>query len=231
MEIIAHRGSSHEAPENTLASIKLGWAEGADAVEIDVHASKDGQIVVIHDANARRTAGVSRQVAARTLAELQALDVGRWKHARYSGERIPTLGEALATVPAGRRMFVEIKGRRECVGAFARTFRESGLLPDQVVPIGFDLETMRLMKRELPELEVAWVAQFRRTFRGWSPKAEPLIERAKEAGLDALDLDGRGPLDEEFAGKVHAAGLKLYVWTVDVPARARRLRADRKSVV
>lgn len=81
------------------------------------------------------------------------------------------------------------------------------------------------IKQALPELEVALVAQFRRTLRGWSPKAETLIEKAKAAGLDALDLNGRGPLDAEFVGKVHAAGLKLYVWTVDSPARAEKLRA------
>ena len=84
---------------------------------------------------------------------------------------------------------------------------------------------MRGIKQALPELEVAWVAEFRRTLRGWSPKAETLIEKAKAAGLDALDLDGRGPLDAGFVGKVHAAGLKLYVWTVDAPSRAEKLRA------
>ena len=225
MEIIAHRGASHDAPENTLAAIRLGWAQGADAVEIDVHCSKDGQVVVFHDATLSRTAGVRRRVASQTVAELQSFDVGSWKHTRFAGERVPTLAEALATIPKGRRLFVEIKCGPECIPAFAKTFRASRKAASQDVPIGFGIETMRGIKEALPELEVAWVAEFRRTLRGWSPQAETLIERAKAAGLDALDLDGRGPLDAEFVGKVHAAGLRLYVWTVDAPARAEKLRA------
>lgn len=225
MEIIAHRGASHDAPENTLAAIRLGWAQGADAVEIDVHCSKDGQVVVVHDADLRRTARSNSRIALHTLDELQTFDVGSWKHARFAGERIPTLAGALATIPKGKRLFIEIKGGPECIPGFAHAFQASGKSSSQVVPIGFGLETMRALKQALPELEVALVAQFRRTLGGWSPKAETLIAKSKAAGLDALDLDGRGPLDATFVSKVHEAGLKLYVWTVDSPARARELRA------
>lgn len=225
MEIIAHRGASFDAPENTLAAIRLGWAQRADVVEIDVHLSKDDQVVVIHDADLHKTAGIRRRVAALSVAELKTFDIGSWKHARFSGERIPTLAEALATIPTGKRLFVEIKCGPKCIPAFAKAFRASGKAASQVVPIGFSIETMRAIKQALPELEVAWVAEFRRTLHGWSPKVETLIEKAKVAGLDALDLDGRGPLDAEFVGMVHGAGLKLYVWTVDAPARAEKLRA------
>ena len=95
MDIIAHRGASHDAPENTLASVRLGWAQEADAVEVDVRQSRDGHIVVIHDAHTRRTARVKRLVRAQTLDELRALDVGRWKHPRYAGEKVPTLAETI----------------------------------------------------------------------------------------------------------------------------------------
>ena len=224
-EIIAHRGASHDAPENTLASIQLGWQQDADAVEIDVQFSRDGHIVVIHDDNTRKTAGVRKKVSAQTLAQLKALDVGRWKHARWAGERIPTLAEAFATIPDGKRLFVEIKCGAECIPGFVQDFRASGRKAGQVVPIGFSLETMRQLKRALPELEVCWIAAFRRTLRGWSPKAEKLIERATEAGLDGLDVGSNGPVDPAFARKVHQAGLKLYIWTVDSVSKAKRLIA------
>jgi glycerophosphoryl diester phosphodiesterase len=224
-EIIAHRGASHDAPENTLASIDLGWRQGADAVEIDVQFSKDGHIVVIHDDSTRRTAGVRKKVSAQTLAQLKALEVGRWKHAKWSGERIPTLAEAFAAIPDGKRLFVEIKCGAECIPAFVRDVQASGRKARQVVPIGFSRDTMRQLKRALPELEVCWVAAFRRTLRGWSPPAETLIERALAAGVDALDVGGRGPVNAEFARKVHQAGLKLYIWTVDSPVQAKRLMA------
>lgn len=223
-EIIAHRGASREAPENTLASIRLAWQQGADAVEIDVHQSRDGHIVVIHDAHTRKTAGVMRRVRSQTLAELRALDVGRWKHRRWAGERIPTLAEVLDAVPAGKRLFVEIKCGPECLPRFVETVKRSGKKPAHIVPIGFDLTTLKLVKWALPGLEVAWVQGFRRTWRGaWTPSAEKLIATARDAGLDALDLGGRGPVNEPFAAKVHAAGLKLYIWTVDSPRQARRL--------
>ena len=225
VEIIAHRGASHDAPENTLASIQLGWQQDAAAVEIDVQFSRDGHIVVIHDDNTRKTAGVRKKVSAQTLAQLKALDVGRWKHAKWAGERIPTLAEAFATIPDGKRLFVEIKCGAECIPAFVRDFRASGRKAGQVVPIGFSLETMRQLKRALPELEVCWVAAFRRTLRGWSPKPEKLIERATESGLDGLDLGSSGPVDAEFVRKVHLAGLKVYIWTVDSVSKANRLIA------
>lgn len=224
-EIIAHRGASFDAPENTLASIELGWEQGADAVEIDVHFSKDGHIVVIHDDNTRKTAGVRRKVAAQTLAELKARDVGSWKNAKFKGETIPTLPEAFATVPPGKRLFVEIKCGPECIEQFARDFRTSRLKPRQIIPIGFSISTMRQLKQAVPELEVCWIVEFKRTLRGWSPKAERLIEQVAEAGLDGLDVSGKGPVDADFVAKVHDAGQRLYIWTVDVPARASELMA------
>lgn len=223
MNIIAHRGASFEAPENTLAALELGWSQGADAVEIDVHFSRDGHVVVIHDDNTRKTAGVNRKVASQTLAELKGLDVGLWKDSSFAGERIPTLPEALATVPRGKRIFVEVKCGPECILQFARDVRASRLKPEQVVPIGFSLETMRDLKRALPELEVCWIGEFKRTLRGWSPTAEKLIAAVKGVGLDGLDVSGRGPVNGEFVRKVHDAGLRLYIWTVDAPAKARAL--------
>ena len=226
MDIIAHRGASHDAPENTLASVRLGWAQGADAVEVDVRQSRDGHIVVIHDAHTRRTARVNRRVQVQSLDELRALDVGRWKHPRHAGEKIPTLADVIETVPPGKRLFVEIKCGPECLPQFVDTVKRAGKPSSQVVPIGFDLTTMKLVKWALPDWEVAWVQGFRRNWRGgWRPTAEKLIVQAKQAGLDALDLGGRGPVNEVFTAKVHAAGLKLYIWTVDAPAKALRLAA------
>src|SRR5438128_11840999 len=86
-ELIAHRGASHDAPENTLAAVQLAWQQHADAVEVDVRISRDGQLVVIHDDNTLRTGKAARKVSDETLAELRSLDVGRWKGRQWSGER------------------------------------------------------------------------------------------------------------------------------------------------
>ena len=109
VEIVGHRGASHDAPENTLAAIRLAWEQGADAAEFDVYLSKDGKIVVIHDKDTKRVAGVDRPVVGQTLDELRRLDVGKWKAPKFAGEKLPTLNEMLATVPAGKRVFIEVK--------------------------------------------------------------------------------------------------------------------------
>ena len=77
--IIAHRGESFDAPENTLAAVNLAWERGADAVEIDVQLSKDNKIVVIHDENTKRTGGRNKLVKNQTLKELKELDVGIYR--------------------------------------------------------------------------------------------------------------------------------------------------------
>jgi glycerophosphoryl diester phosphodiesterase len=226
MLIIAHRGASRDAPENTLASVNLAWTQGADAVEVDVQFSKDGHVVVIHDDNTRKTAGVARKVSTQTLAELKALDVGRWKNARWTGERIATIEEVLATIPNDRRLFIEIKCGPDCLPRLAEAYRRSGRRPTQVVLIGFSLPTMKRAKQMLPQLEVAWVAEFKRNWRGgWSPTVEHLIKQSKAAGLDALDLGAHGPWTPKLGAKVHEAGLRLYVWTVDSVAKAKQVIA------
>ena len=123
VEIIAHRGSSFLAPENTRAAASLAWQEGADAVEGDFRLSRDGQIVCIHDDTLKRTAGVDRRVSELSLDELRQLDVGSWKAPQFTGERIATLDEMLATVPPGKRFYVEVKCGAEIVPELARHLR------------------------------------------------------------------------------------------------------------
>src|SRR5690349_6499814 len=109
VDIVAHRGASFDAPENTVASAKLGWEQKADAVEIDIYLSKDGRIVVLHDADTKRTAGSVGKVVESTAEHLRTLDAGSWKGADWKGEKIPFLEEIIATVPEGGRLFIEIK--------------------------------------------------------------------------------------------------------------------------
>ena len=224
MEIIAHRGASFDAPENTLSAVTLAWKQGADAVEIDVHCSRDGKVVVIHDPTLRKLARCPGNVCDKTFAELQRLDVGLWKHERWRGERIPSIEAVLGTIPKRKRLFIEIKcgveGLPELVVALSRTRTAVG----SAVLIGFSLATMMEAKRRLPEVEVCWIVERKRDWRTarWTPKADLLIARARDANLDGLDMGVRG-LHTKFVQEVKAAKLKCYVWTVDSPAVARRL--------
>jgi glycerophosphoryl diester phosphodiesterase len=223
VEIIGHRGASHDAPENTLAAIKLAWEQGAGAAEFDVRLTRDRRVVAIHDTDTGRTAGgANRVVAGSTLAELRSLDVGRWKGERFAGEKIPTLDEVLATVPDGRRVFIEVKCGPEVVAELDRVLRASGLKPEQTAVISFDADVVAAVKRDWPDLPAYWVVRLDAK-GGTPPKAEELVARAKEVQADGLDLSASGALDEAFARTVRAAGLGLYVWTVNDPAVAGRM--------
>ena len=112
VEIIAHRGASYLAPENTMSSVLLGWEKQAD-VEVDVHLSEDGHVVVIHDASTKHITGMDLEVKGTTLEELRELDFGSHKGPEFTGERIPLLSEVLATIPPGRKLYVEIKCGKE----------------------------------------------------------------------------------------------------------------------
>ena len=109
MILLAHRGESFIAPENTLAAFKLAWEKHAEAVELDVYLTHDNKIVVMHDAKTGRTAGTDLVLKDTDSAELRKLDVGKWKGEQYAGEKVPFLEEALATIPPRGRLLVEIK--------------------------------------------------------------------------------------------------------------------------
>jgi len=227
MKIIAHRGASHDAPENTLAAVNLAWQQNADAVEIDVHLSKDGKLVVIHDATTKRTCGVNHKVREVTLAQLRTLDAGKWKGDQWAGEKIPTLEEVLAAVPRGKGVVVEIKSGPELLPELKRSLKRAALQPEQVFLAGFSFSHMKQAKLAIPDVRAYWIVAASRGPRGrpaWPVSAAQLIHETKQAGLDGLDVDARGPITPGFVRQVHADNLQLYVWTVDSAAHARKFK-------
>jgi len=117
--IIAHRGSSASAPENTLAAFSLALEQGVDAIECDVRLTKDNHLVVIHDATLNRTTNGTGYVRDHTREELDALDAGSWFHRRFAGERIPTLDTVLSLVDGKKGVNVEIKPVESSAAAHA----------------------------------------------------------------------------------------------------------------
>ena len=225
-EIVGHRGASHDAPENTLPAVKLGFEQGADAVEVDVFATADGRIVAIHDADTKRVAGVKLDVGKSTLADLRKLDVGSWKGERWAGTVIPTLEEVLEAVPEGRRLMIEVKCRVSALPNLERAIEASGKR-ERVALISFSYPLIAQAKRMMPDVPAYWVYGFsvRERARWGNPTMQGLIRKAETAGLDGLDLDGQGPITKTFVDKLRAKGMELYVWTVNDPNRARELIA------
>lgn len=113
IDVIAHRGASAHAPENTLAAFEKAAEAGADWFELDCHLTHDGELAVMHDGNLKRTTGLDRHVRAMTLAEVRQLDAGSWFGPEFAGERIPTLGEALDLARGRIGVYIEIKSDTE----------------------------------------------------------------------------------------------------------------------
>ncbi|MFA6960898.1 MAG: glycerophosphodiester phosphodiesterase [Opitutaceae bacterium] len=220
--IVAHRGASQEAPENTVAAVMLGWAQQADAVEVDVHLTHDDEVVVIHDATLLRTTGRDAHIDAVTLAEIRKLDAGIWKGAAYRGERVPTLAEVLSTVPVGKRIFIELKAADELVPALKRVVEASPVAPEQVVLISFEGDALAAAKRALPRCGTRLLAD--------TPEAAPeklaeLIRFCSEQKFDGLGVSAGWPIDVHLVDRLRAQGLALNVWTVNDVKRARELIA------
>src|SRR5262245_53270390 len=137
VEIVGHRGASHDAPENTMAATNLAWKQSADAVETDIWLSKDGKLIVSHDKNGKRTAGRDVTFLDITQAEARTLDAGSWKDPKFKGEKIPLLEEQIASIPAGKRMLVEIKPGPEIVTELTRVLKQMRATEKNITIISF----------------------------------------------------------------------------------------------
>ena len=108
--VIAHRGASSKAPENTLAAYDLAWELGSDAIEIDLRKTKDSFLVCSHDNNLNRVSSNKKSISSMLLSEINEIDVGSWKSSKFKSERVPLLSKVLSVIPEGKKVFLEIKG-------------------------------------------------------------------------------------------------------------------------
>ena len=219
--IVAHRGASFDAPENTLPAFELAWKRGADAVEGDFLLSKDGHIVCVHDKKTKKVADQNLEVVTSTLKELQALDVGSSKDEKFRGTRIPTLPEVFATVPKGKKIFVEVKCGPEIVEPLIKEIDRSGLTHDQVVLICFNGEVIRKFKKVKPKHKAYWLCSFREKKGVLTPDLKTIMDTLKSTGADGLDSHFSIP--EEFSQEVLDAGYEWHTWTVNDPGMAKQL--------
>ena len=221
--VVAHRGFSYVAPENTMSSMREGWKSGAYGVELDVHMTGDGQVIVIHDETTSRTTGVDLAVSATKTADLQALDAGSWKNAKYKGEKLPLLKDVLAEMPENGHIFIEIKSGPETVQPVKKIV-EAGPWKERVTIIGFDLKTMADAKKAMPERQVYWLRGTEKDKKTgeYIPRGKEIIEPAVANGLDGLDVSWAG-ITPEFVKDAKAAGLSVHAWTVDYDKEVNRL--------
>lgn len=216
--VLGHRGASADAPENTLAAFRLALQQGADGVELDVWRCASGEVVVFHDADARRLAGSPLRVARATLAELRRLDVGSHRGERFRGERIPLLSEVLGEL-AGAVVNVELKAGRvadpRLAAGVARVLRRQGA-GERVVVSSFDTALLAAFRLAAPEVAAGLLFD---EGRSWRHKVSAAALLLRPAALHP-------PLALATPERVRewiARGYGVNVWTVDAPADVERL--------
>lgn len=231
--LFAHRGGAREAPENTLEAFAHGLEAGADRLEMDVHATADGEVVVIHDATVDRTTDGRGRVADLPLEALRRLDAGfRFRDPsgapsfRGRGVRIPTLAEVLETFP-GVPLNIEIKQREPPIErAVLDLLDRSGALGSVLLAAedGAIMERIRACRR--PDVLTGFSTDDVVAFvRAWQAGALDRWEPPGAALQVPPDFLGRPLVTAELVERAHALGLEVHVWTVDDEGEIARLVA------
>ncbi|HKX26797.1 MAG TPA: glycerophosphodiester phosphodiesterase family protein [Blastocatellia bacterium] len=203
--IIAHRGASAAEPENTLRAFELAVKHGAQMIELDLHITRDNQVVVIHDPTLNHTTNLKGRIDQLTLAEVKQADAGK-------GERIPTLEETLDLMRGRARLYLEVKDPRATVETL-RIVRERRSQPD-VLLASFDLKLMRNLGEEVGDIELGVILG--------TPSLDPIVRWREAFPWIALrDLNFRVLSMQVdlclgyLVRRVKASGKHVYAWTVD----------------
>ncbi len=210
---IAHRGASSYAPENTPAAYDLAVEMGATHIELDVHLTADGEVVVIHDDLLDRTTNGHGPVAERTLAELRALDAGAWFAPEFARQRIPTLAEVLAGWGARAHLHIEIKGSTpSLVARTVALVRQHGLA-EQVTITSFMREALAETRDLAPDLPTGWLV---------GEVTDSMVEEALAMGLTQL-CPRADYVTPELVERLHGLGLVVRAWGVSDEVLMRRV--------
>ena len=220
-QIIGHRGAKSNAPENTIVSIKKAHEEGANWVEFDVKLTSDNVPILIHDATLERTTNGQGEVCNRSLDDIARLDAGRWFDVAFTGERVPTLAEALDFMASrGMGFNLEVKpcpGRaRETAEVAARMVKERWPA-DRPAPIfsSFSLDSLDAVRKTVPGFALGYLVE--KLPVDW-------LENARALGCAAIHPNHRH-LSREQVREIKSAGYALLTWTVNEVGRGRDLLA------
>ena len=203
--VIAHRGFSGRFPENTLVSFQAAVDMKADFIELDVHITGDGEIVVIHDADLKRTTDRQGNVEVMNLAEIREADAGVKMGAEFAGQRVPLLAEVFDQIPIGIKTEIKSVGK-EVVEGTLNVIREADAF-DRVVVSSFHEENLHWVRKLAPDCETLWL-------NGFEPTA--LDDLVHLSGPD------HSRLTSEFCRVVHERGMAVWTWTANTPEEIRR---------
>ena len=212
-EITAHRGSSRRAPENTMAALEKAMDEMADYSEIDVQTSADGVVVVCHDLNLKRVAGVDRRLGTMTLSQLEELDVGSHFSKEYTGEKIPTLREVLEACKGRMKLNIELKSIGDSTG-----------LPEQVAAMvmEFDMEEQCVITSVKPSY-LKRVKEFNPDLRTGYILAAAYGKYYESDDFDFISIRSSF-VNRRLVEAVHEDGKAVHVWTVNSKTELEQMK-------
>lgn len=212
VEITAHRGSSKNAPENTMSAIQMAMEEMADSAEIDVQLTSDGVVVLGHDASLKRVAGVNRPISSMTWEQIQKLDVGSWFSDSYAGEQIPSLEEVLEACHGKMHLNIEIKnvGADSDLPARVVNLIKSAGMEEQCVVTSTSLSYLKAVKEIDPQIVTGYIIS---------------AAYGNFYSSDALDFISLRSsfVDRHLVENVHAQGKGVFAWTVNNKSEMERL--------
>lgn len=205
---IAHRGASGIAPENTLAAFNKAIEIGVDAVELDLHGTADGEIVVIHDPSLDRTTDMCGLINQNPLAVIKQADAGAWFHSQFKGETIPTLDETLVNIADKTIAVLEIKDS-SITQAVVKKVIDMSLL-ERVVIISFNISDLHTVRTIEPSIPTGWLIGSN------NEHTDPiqLCQKLCSLGSNLLNVNHL-LISEEFAYEIRKRGISLWTWTVD----------------
>jgi glycerophosphoryl diester phosphodiesterase len=216
IQVLAHRGASAYAPENTLAAFRLAIEQQADWLEMDVQQTKDGQLVVFHDLRMERTTDGSGALRELTLEQVRQLDAGSWYGPGFAGERVPTFEEVVALAREQNvRIFPEVKdprlypGIEERVAAVISAFEYE----DRTIIQSFDMTSLERLRALNPRLKLAALYTAASPLRGDPPAGVSVVGPPWEAVTS----------DPALVRDAHASGRQVVVWSVEGAAAVRPL--------
>jgi glycerophosphoryl diester phosphodiesterase len=206
--MVAHRGASADAPENTIAAFKSAWEQGADVIEGDFHLTSDGHIVCIHDQDTLRVSGARLVVKESTLEELSQLDMGWYFHDKSFDEKIPTIQQVFATIPDNKKILVEVKCGVEILPVLMKQIQLSNLDLSQIGIIAFDQEVIKQCKLVEPKLIALWLNNYNEI-----NDIDFIISTLKDIKADGLLSNNTN--SDQLRNEVIKQGLIYNLWVAD----------------
>lgn len=226
--IVAHRGASHAAPENTLPAFKLAFEEQADFIEGDFWMTADQHLVCIHDPDTKRVpkAEVNIDVRRATLQEIKEVDVGLAKGAQFKGTTIPTLEEILTIIPPGKGIFIEIKDTRpQFLELLRNILNEFNFKPIHVRLIAFDPDVVNKARQQFPDFKIYWLYNWylAKETGTLSNTPKEILRMVKLLPCDGLNINPFPWIDLQFVKKLRRLNKDFCVYNVNSFGEALKL--------